>query len=83
MKGIEYVAIVAGLVLLWHLSSNRENFVPTEFKDQTNDKLVQDNMFSSYAQKTNHVIPTPPMLEKVPGMETPFRVNMFKSFQPV
>jgi hypothetical protein len=83
MKGLEYVAIIAGLVLLWYLSSNRENFVPTEFADRTNDRLTEDNSRSSYDQKTNHMIPTHPMIEQVSGLETPFRVNMFNSFQPV
>ncbi len=82
MKGLEYVAIVAGVLLLWHLSNSRETFVP-EMLDQTGVKHAAENSHSSYDQRTNHMIPTPPLLEKVPGMETPFRVNMFNSFQPV
>lgn len=82
MKGLEYVAIVAGLFLLWKLSTSRETFVP-EFLEQSGVKHAADNSHSSYDQRTNHMIPTPPLLEKVPGMETPFRVNMFNSFQPV
>jgi hypothetical protein len=82
MKGLEYVAIVAGLLLLWHLSNSRETFVP-EMLELSGVKHAAANSHSSYDQRTNHMIPTPPLLEKVPGMETPFRVNMFNSFQPV
>jgi len=83
MKGLEYVAIVAVLVFLWYLTSTRENFVPTEFADRTNDKLTEDNSYSSYSQKTNHMVPTHPLMGNAHGIETPFRVNMFNSFQPV
>jgi hypothetical protein len=83
MKGIEYAAIIGGLALLWYLTQTQETFVPSEFVDKTNDRLTEATSQSSYAQQTNHMIPTPPLLEKVPGLETPFRVNMFNSFQPV
>ena len=83
MKGIEYAAIIGGLALIWYLTKTQETLVPSEFVDKTNDRLTEANSESSYAQKTNHMIPTPPLLEKVPGLETPFRVNMFNSFQPV
>ena len=83
MKGIEYFLIVAGVLLVWYLSSTtRETFVP-EFLEQGNVRRTAETSTSSYAQQTNHVIPTRPELEAVPGMETPFRVNMYNSFQPV
>jgi len=84
MKGLEYAVIVAGLLLVWYLSSRKtqETFVP-EFLEQGNVRRTAETANSSYAQQTNHVIPTPPQLEQIPGLETPFRVNMFNSFQPV
>lgn len=84
MKGLEYAVIVAGFLLVWHLSRHktRETFVP-EFLEQGNVRRTAETAHSSYVQQTNHVIPTPPQLEAIPGLETPFRVNMFNSFQPV
>jgi hypothetical protein len=84
MKGLEYAVIIAGLLLVWYLSGHttKETFVP-EFLEQGNVRRTAETSRSSYAQQTNHVIPTPPQLEAIPGLETPFRVNMFNSFQPV
>jgi hypothetical protein len=84
MKGLEYAVIIAGLLLVWYLSGHttQETFVP-EFLEQGNVRRTAETSRSSYAQQTNHVIPTPPQLEAIPGLETPFRVNMFNSFQPV
>jgi hypothetical protein len=84
MKGLEYAVIVAGVLLVWHLSTrkHKETFVP-EFLEQGNVRRTAETATSSYAQQTNHVIPTPPQPEPIVGMETPFRVNMFNSFQPV
>lgn len=82
MKNLEYLAILGALVLLWYLVKTRETFVP-EFLDQTNVKKTHDTSMSSYTQDTNHVRPTPALLEKPMGMETPFRVNQWNSFQPV
>jgi hypothetical protein len=84
MKGLAFVAVIAGVLLVWYLSTSktRETFVP-EFLEQGNVRRTAETSSSSYAQQTNHVIPTPPQLEAVPGIETPFRVNMYNSFQPV
>lgn len=83
MKGLEYVLIVAGLLVVWFLvSKSKESFV-AEFIDKSNDQRTAETSTSSYDQKTNHFVPTPPLLEAVPGMETPFRVNQWNSFQPV
>lgn len=82
MKGIEYILIVGGILLVWYLSTRtRETFVP-EFLDQSNVKRTADNASSSYEQKTNHAIPTPYDKDPIPGVQTPFRVNMFNSFMP-
>jgi len=84
MKGLEYAVIIAGILLVWHLSRQKtqETFVP-EFLEQGNVRRTSETSKSSYAQQTNHVIPTPPQLEEIPGLETPFRVNQWNSFQPV
>jgi hypothetical protein len=80
MKGIEYILIVGGILLVWYLSTRtQETFVP-EFLDQTNVMKTAENASSSYAQKTNHTVPTPYAQGPIPGMETPFRVNMFNSY---
>lgn len=80
MKGIEIIFILAGVLLVWYLSTRtQETFVP-EFLDQSDVKRTADRSHSSYEQKTNHMIPTPYPQDPIPGMETPFRVNMFNSF---
>jgi len=84
MKGLEYVLVVAGLLAVWYMvtTKTQETFVP-EFLDQGNVKRTAETSSSSYEQRTNHFVPTPPLLEQIPGIETPFRVNMFHSFQPI
>jgi hypothetical protein len=84
MKGLEYAVIVAGLLLVWYLSNQKtkETFVP-EFLEQGNVRRTAETSNSSYAQQTNHVIPTPPQPEPIVGMETPFRVNQWNSYQPI
>ena len=80
MKGIEFIFIIAGILLVWYLSTRtQETFVP-EFLDQSNVKRTAETSSSSYDQKTNHVVPTPYPQDPIQGMETPFRVNMFNSF---
>lgn len=80
MKGVEFIFIVAGILLVWFLASKtQETFVP-EFLDQSNVKRTAETSSSSYEQKTNHVMPTRMAAEPIPGVETPFRVNMFNSY---
>lgn len=80
MKGLAFLAVIVGLLLAWYLSSTCEGFVP-EFLDQGNVRRTAETATSSYSQQTNHVVPTPAQLEAVPGVETPFRVNQYNSFQ--
>jgi hypothetical protein len=82
MKGLAFAAVIGGVLLVWYLSQTKEGFV-SEFTDRSNEKRTAETSSSSYAQQTNHVVPTPPLLEAIPGMETPFRVNMYNSYQPV
>jgi molybdenum cofactor biosynthesis enzyme len=82
MKGLEYAMVIAGVLAVWYLTKKtQETFVP-EFLEQGNVRRTAETATSSYAQQTNHVIPTPPQPEPILGMETPFRVNMFNSYQP-
>jgi hypothetical protein len=79
MKNVGFIALLAVVVLLAYVvMGNRESFVP-EFLDQGNVKRTADTRTSSYAQQTNHFQLTPVPAESIPGQETPFRVNMFKS----
>jgi len=80
MKGLAFLVVIVGLLLACYLSSTREGFVP-EFLEQGNVRRTAETATSSYDQQTNHVIPTPAQLEAIPGVETPFRVNQYNSFQ--
>jgi len=75
-----YVALLAVVGLVGYvLMQSKETFVP-EFLEQGNVKATSETRQSSYAQKTNHFVMTPSAMEPVPGVETPFRVNMHNSF---
>lgn len=77
---LTYVALLAVAVLVGYvLMQSKETFVP-EFLEQGNVKATSETRQSSYAQKTNHFVMTPSKPEPVPGVETPFRVNMYNSF---
>ena len=75
-----FVALVAA-GLVWYLttSKTKETFVP-EFLDQSGVRKTAETSSSSYAQQTNHMTPTPYAQDPVPGVETPFRVNMVNSY---
>ena len=80
MKNWGILAILAAIAAVWYvMSKTKETFVP-EFLDQTNVAKTAKTMTSSYAQETNHVKPTPSIPEPIPGLETPFRVNMYNSY---
>lgn len=81
MKYWPFLAVIAGLAIVWYLSQTREKFVP-EFLDQGNVKRTAERSSSSYEQDTNHFKPTRMAEEPIPGIETPFRVNMYTSFVP-
>lgn len=72
--------ILAALVLAALIFVNtREGFGVPEFLDRTQDNYTIANMSSSYAQKTNHLVPTRTVSAPV-GTATPFRVNMFQAY---
>ena len=58
---------------------NIEHFGVPEFLDRTQDQQTVSNMSSSYAQKTNHLVPTRTYSTPT-GTPTPFRVNMFHAY---
>ena len=83
MKEWAFVAILAGLAVLWYLLRNREGFV-AEFTDRTNEKKTDETRRSSYAQQTNHFKVMPSQdLPPIGGIETPYRVNTYNSYVPV
>jgi hypothetical protein len=48
--------------------------------DQRSVKKTAQTSTSSYDQQTNHLTPVPSPEEPVPGIATPFRVNMVTSY---
>lgn len=82
MKGVEYVAIVAGLALIWYLTSNNREGFSKEFIDRSNEEKTDRTRVSSYGQETNHFKPTVALYQPPSGMETPFRVNQYNSYVP-
>lgn len=82
MKDISFIAVIAGVLVIWFLvSRNREGFAK-EFTDRSNEERTDQTRVSSYNQETNHFKPTTPLYETPHGMETPFRVNMYNSYVP-
>ena len=82
MKGIEYVAVVAGIAVIWYLVSNNREGFSKEFIDRSNEEKTDKTRVSSYSQETNHFKPTVGSFETPHGMETPFRVNQYNSYVP-
>jgi hypothetical protein len=80
MKNWAFLGLLVALVAIYFvLTKYREPFVP-EFLDQGNVKQTTKTKTSSYNQETNHFKMTPSAPEPVPGVQTPFRVNMFNSY---
>jgi hypothetical protein len=85
MKDLSFLALGFGLALVAYMlfkPSSKEGFVP-EFLDQGNVKRTAMTTDSSYAQQTNHFVMTPSPPEQIPGLMTPFRVNIWNSVVPV
>lgn len=76
-----WIFLVLALAAVWYVITRRavESFVP-EFLDQGNVQKTAMTMKSSYAQKTNHFEPSRAAPGPIPGVETPFRVNMYRSY---
>lgn len=71
--------IVVAILAFVMLPSRREGFA-AEFVDKTNEKKTDLTRVSSYAQETNHFKPVSSLQDPVPGLETPFRVNLYNSY---
>jgi len=82
MKHWGFLAVLVGIALIAWCLNAKEGFT-AEVVDRTNVERTIDTEKSSYAQQTNHVVPTRPLEEPLDGIETPFRVNQWTSFQPV
>jgi hypothetical protein len=81
MVNIGFVLLLVAFVVLWLVLGKvkRETFVP-EFLDQRNVEKTSKTRQSSYKQETNHFTPMENPQDPIPGVETPFRVNMFSSY---
>jgi hypothetical protein len=82
MKSLSFIAVILGLALIWHLLSTREGFV-AEFIEHGNHKRTLETGKSSHRQETNHYPYIKQTHFPVSGVETPFRVNIWNSYQPV
>jgi|UniRef100_A0A6C0AJH0 ABC-type uncharacterized transport system permease subunit len=82
MSNWAFLAILAGLVLVYVLLSRTKEGFALEFVDRSNEKRTDATRASSYNQETNHFKPTVPLAEATPGVPTPYRVNMFDSYIP-
>lgn len=71
--------LAALLVITLVLFKSRERFQP-EFLDKRQVARTVDVQDSSYAQQTNHMMPSAYASEPVQGMETPFQVNQYRAY---
>ena len=81
MKNVVFVALLVAFAVLWIVLGRKEKeaFVP-EFLDQRNVAKTSKTRTSSYQQETNHFVPMENPQDPIPGVKTPFRVNMYDSY---
>lgn len=80
MKNWAFLGLLVAVgIILYVLSGYREPFVP-EFLDQRGVKKTAMTSTSSYEQQTNHMKPSMYAQDPIPGVETPFRVNLYDSY---
>lgn len=78
MKLNPLLLLVALLVLGLAVKKTTEGFgTEAEFLDKKQVLKTVRTEDSSYAQQTNHMDPAPVELGPIPGVQSPFRVNMF------
>ena len=82
MSNWAFVAILAGLAVVWFVITNYREGFEISFVDKTNDKKTEETSASSYAQQTNNYKPTESAPRQPPGVETPYRVNVWNSYVP-
>jgi hypothetical protein len=81
MKEVSIIFFIVSLIVLWAVLSGREGYV--DFEDKSNQKRTSLTKDSSFSQTTNHAIPNKKFeAPAIQGVETPYRVNMFTSFEP-
>jgi len=76
---VHYALAIVAIIVVIVLSTRREHFA-AEFVDHSKERKNDLTRVSSYAQETNHFKPINAMHEPIPGLETPFRVNLYNSF---
>lgn len=82
MKDWAFVALLAGLAVVGYIIyKSREGF-EVAFVDKTNEKKTEETRVSSYAQQTNNYKPMEAAPKPPPGVETPYRVNVWNSYVP-
>ncbi len=76
-----FVWLLVAFAALWLVLGKiqKESFVP-EFLDQRNVAKTSKTRQSSYKQETNHFVPMENPQDPIPGVETPFRVNLYHSY---
>lgn len=81
MKNAVFVGLLVAFAALWFVlgRKQKEMFVP-EFLDQRNVAKTSKTRQSSYKQETNHFTPMENPQDPIPGVRTPFRVNMYDSY---
>jgi hypothetical protein len=79
MKSLGFIAALLGLALVWHLSGTKEEFV-AEFIEHGDLQRTLDTSKSSYRQETNHYPYVRQKLPPIPGVMSPFRVNIWNSY---
>jgi hypothetical protein len=78
--GLYLIFMIAMVVLVYiMLPGKREGFA-AEFVDHSKERKNDLTRVSSYSQETNHFKPVASLHEPIPGLETPFRVNLYNSF---
>jgi hypothetical protein len=82
MDNWAFVAILAGLAVVWLVVSKYREGFEVSFIDKTNDKKTEQTRVSSYSQQTNNYKPTESAPQPPPGVETPYRVNAWNSYVP-
>ena len=81
MKNAVFVALLVAFAILWFVLGRKEKemFVP-EFLDQRNVAKTSKTRQSSYKQETNHFVPMENPQDPIPGVKSPFRVNLWDSY---
>lgn len=72
------ICLLALVIVYTSMTGFLEHF--SRFEDTSNRDRTDALINSSYNQQTNHVRPHDKIPGPIPGIETPFQVNMWKAF---